>query len=284
MPILVYSPNGKYIAKATLKKAFEDSDTAGKSIVITTPIVVGDILVLTGGRSLNCENNGVLTFSGSGSITGLPYARPEYFGANTTPGVTDMTAAIQNALVSSDIVMLGNTIYKHTGVNSSADNKTIIGESKPTLNASIDGYNGSTLIGGSILISGKYFSIENVIIDTRGVRGANATGADGLRVGGLARIESVILMGDDNVNTGVYGTNHGISLETSGSNKINDIDIIGYYHGIAARTSNNRITKIRSWYCYGDTVILKSINAPNNLAAEHNLVDDIERNGGVSDS
>ena len=37
-------------------------------------------------------------FSGSGTVTGLKLAIPEWFGTNTTPGTTDMTTAVQSAL------------------------------------------------------------------------------------------------------------------------------------------------------------------------------------------
>ena len=55
-------------------------------------------------------------FNGTGAVTGLVQAWPEWFGTNITPGTTDMTAAINSALVASKSVKLLGTTYKVTDV------------------------------------------------------------------------------------------------------------------------------------------------------------------------
>lgn len=57
-------------------------------------------------------------FKGAGAVTGLKESRPEYFGANTTPGTTNMTAAAQSAISSlspGGILRLSNTTYLLSG-------------------------------------------------------------------------------------------------------------------------------------------------------------------------
>ena len=55
-------------------------------------------------------------FNGTGAVTGLVQAWPEWFETNTTPGTTDMTEAIKSALVASKSVKLLGTAYKVTDV------------------------------------------------------------------------------------------------------------------------------------------------------------------------
>lgn len=75
---------------------------------VTTAVVVPpslDIMVIGGGY---------LAVSGGGSVTGLKFARPEYFAQNVVPGTTDMTAALNRALAASGYVT-GTGKYLITG-------------------------------------------------------------------------------------------------------------------------------------------------------------------------
>lgn len=105
--ILVFSPNGAYTTKTTISAALSDADTVGKHIVNTTAgASVSTALTVSGGRTFECKDGGYVTFSGSGSLTGLPYSEPGWFGRNTTPGTTDMTTAVSKACNSSKYVKL----------------------------------------------------------------------------------------------------------------------------------------------------------------------------------
>jgi len=56
-------------------------------------------------------------FSGAGSVTGLKEARPEWFATNTTPGVTDMSAAIEKAIASTTGTVYGTRSTSYGVVN-----------------------------------------------------------------------------------------------------------------------------------------------------------------------
>jgi len=51
-------------------------------------------------------------FSGTGTVTGLDYAYPEWWSINTTPGTTDMYSAISSALASTNVIYLSSTTYR----------------------------------------------------------------------------------------------------------------------------------------------------------------------------
>ena len=83
MAILAFSTNGRYVIKTTLTNALNDADTAGKKIVNTTPsLSVTTALTVTGGRTLECQDGGSFSVSGSGSITGMTYFETKWFGGS----------------------------------------------------------------------------------------------------------------------------------------------------------------------------------------------------------
>lgn len=116
--------------------------TAGKTIVITNRQTVNN-LTIPRDRAIRFENSGQITitksktltinglfqaglsqcFDGRGAVTGLKEARPEWFGANTPPGVNDMSAAIASAFASSNKIRFSDTSYlMKSGVNKTANN------------------------------------------------------------------------------------------------------------------------------------------------------------------
>ena len=131
-----------------LNAAFADADTLGKTIIVTDDQALTDDID-TSGRGLVVEYGGEITttgygitingpfeaglypvFAGSGTVTGLKESRPEWFGENTTPGTTDMSAAVSSALAS--LVSGGElktlpTTYLVTNVSVKA-NTTISGQ------------------------------------------------------------------------------------------------------------------------------------------------------------
>jgi len=118
MAILVFSPNGTHVAKPTLEAARTSADCAGKTVVVTSALTAAQsditaawpadraLEVKKGGSIANTVAftiNGPFTaglyqvFAGSGSVTGLTEAQPEWFGAKGD-GITDDAVAIDNAL------------------------------------------------------------------------------------------------------------------------------------------------------------------------------------------
>ena len=118
-------------AYATLAAADTAATAAGQLLVISTAWTVvpaalySSIQVLPGGK---INNSGPLSINGSfeaglyqvfvgtGAVTGLKQAYPEWFGANSLPGITDMSAAAQAATTAAGDVLFGANSYKISGV------------------------------------------------------------------------------------------------------------------------------------------------------------------------
>ncbi len=67
--ILVFSSNGSYTTKTTFHNAIADADTAGKTIVVTSPVSITTETVPST-RSLKVEQGGIITVSGTLTING----------------------------------------------------------------------------------------------------------------------------------------------------------------------------------------------------------------------
>lgn len=106
MSVLVLTENGKLVKRnISLYQASTALDLADKTIVVNTPqLDIGDVIAWPSNMALEFKEGGYVTFTGAGSLTGLKEARPEYFGVNTIPGTTDMTAAIQKAFNAAKVV------------------------------------------------------------------------------------------------------------------------------------------------------------------------------------
>ena len=112
--ILVRSPSGQITTEATLAAASTDADCSGKTIIVTSPQTVTTAITWPTDRKLTFDNGGYITFSGVGALTGaLSECKPEYFGVNTTPGVTDMLAALNSCV--SALPSTGGKIILATG-------------------------------------------------------------------------------------------------------------------------------------------------------------------------
>lgn len=81
----------------------------------------GAIITVNTGKTLTFNRHpkleGGQAFAGSGDVVGLHESRPEWFATNTTPGTTDMTTAIQKAIVASKNVILSSTTYAVSNLN-----------------------------------------------------------------------------------------------------------------------------------------------------------------------
>lgn len=113
-----------------LQSALVDSDTVGKVIVVTDAQTISASVAVTG-RALAAEYGAMITiasgqtltingpfsagayqvFAGTGVVTGLKEARPEWWGTNITPGTTDMTLAWQAAVDAAPTVYGSNIAY-----------------------------------------------------------------------------------------------------------------------------------------------------------------------------
>lgn len=103
---------------ASLSVAATSNSCRNTNVVVTSPQVVTTAIVWPADRELKFEKGGYVTFTGSGSLTGLKEARPEWFGDNTIPGTTDMSVAFQSALNSAKEV-IADGVYLINGDNNS---------------------------------------------------------------------------------------------------------------------------------------------------------------------
>jgi len=93
-------------------------------------------------------------FSGTGAITGLKEARPEWFTTNTTPGTTNMATALQAAVNAAPVVKLGFGVEyaKNVAITVPA-NRTIEGYGATVTNTA-DNVNGFTVTGSNVTFRG----------------------------------------------------------------------------------------------------------------------------------
>lgn len=132
---LVFSPNGAYVAKASLTAALTDADTANKHIVNTTPnAVISTAITLSGGRTFENKDGGCVTYSGSGALTGLPEASPTDFCAKGD-GTTDDTTAITRAIAASPSVVVkpGNYVVTDSITYRNTKTKSFLGSGRSTI-------------------------------------------------------------------------------------------------------------------------------------------------------
>lgn len=135
-----------------LSSALASPNTINKTVVISKPMPINNktlpadrhIKFVRGGRiepsagkvfdfnGQNPEKGQYRIYGGAGTIIGLNEAAPEAFVENTTPGVTDMTAAIQSAATAGkELNMFGSTRYKISGtVNITTSGQLIRGPNK----------------------------------------------------------------------------------------------------------------------------------------------------------
>lgn len=90
-------------------------------------------------------------FAGTGTVAGLKEARPEWWGNNTTPGTTDMTAILQRAVNASKIVTISSILGVSAPINMQ-NGQTIVIDKNGGIKA-ITGFAGTAVLiadaGGS---------------------------------------------------------------------------------------------------------------------------------------
>jgi|GEM_PF-5871081 len=209
--------------------------SANVTLVVDSPITVNNNTTVNPNTSLKVQKPGLLTiasgkvltingsleapplrqiFAGTGTVVGLKVAYPEWWGENTTPGTTDMTAAI-NAASASVITALQNsdgtllyTGYVQFQVGTYRHNTTLIYTGAPWRGAgvlsTILDYYGSAIGVNALGASGirKGLSIHELTI-----YGGHATGsANGLQLGwnqrSMRALDNVRI--DKYPNAGIY--------------------------------------------------------------------------------
>ena len=216
MAILVFSPNGTHVTKPTLEVARTSADCAGKTVVVTTALTAAQsditaawpadraLEVKKGGSIANTAAftiNGSFTaglykvFTGAGSVTGLREAYPDWFGSNTTPGVTDMSSALQAAILAADTLNIPVGVYMGSLTLSTTAHKTIKGLSRD--GSILRAKDNSTSVI-SLTSSAHYSTISNLTIDNP------AAGNNGTHYGiytnavSTIKIDSVYVSGFNN--------------------------------------------------------------------------------------
>jgi len=218
---------------------------------VTFKIVPGAV-ISHGAFTVNLPNLGVAfyqVFSGTGTVTlsgSVKEVYPEWFGPNVTPGTTDMTAEIQDAVTAAGAiapVYISETTYLISGTITLGTGSTITGGGDP-----------SAIQNSSPNVKMLYAAAKNnILIRNIKLLGAAVTDGDsGIYIDGgdNIRIESVtaggfkywpIVVTDNAANVTItkcvaYGSTaqSGIAV-TTGSNKVivtDNISHSNYYSGI----------------------------------------------------
>lgn len=267
-----------YIVTSNLVNAALDANLAGRNIVVSEPLALDENLAWPTDRTLEIVYGGRVTissgmtlsftadsliagkhhiFSGTGSVTGMKVAYPEWFASNDSPGTTDMTAAIQAACNSltagGKVVSCGDQFISST-----------ITVSYPTLFTSDSAsYNRARFINLTDtaltmfnIVSGHGTRFENITL-----WGAGKTGTSiGVVVGnGTTNIDMVSL---DNAE--IYGFSVGIEYKTQNwriqNNSLITMCGIGVLMTGLPSSADRRNAYIHgSWFHSCDT----GISAPN---------------------
>jgi hypothetical protein len=230
--IFVHSSDGKAVVTTrSLGVLATAADCAGKKIVFTTDQTVTANLIWPADRELVPENkarinHGAYTisflagqtintsrwpmaqvFNGTGAVTGLMEARPEWFKENVTPGTTDMTLALEKAMLAlpsmGGVLDLAATKYLHTTPLTVSKSITIKGKGH-SISASV--YGATTLIkGAGVSGAGITLDADSVGIRDLSYLGVAGNTGDGIVIlGGRSALSdlAVYRMGQDGVRIG----------------------------------------------------------------------------------
>lgn len=146
MAVLVQTALNQYVTKTSLAAAVAATDSANKTIVVTGAETVSASLTIPATRTLRVEKGATITvasgqilalncpidagryaiFAGTGTITGLQKALPDWWTTNATPGTTDMTSAFTAALAASDVVE-GSGTYAISNTVTMGDSQKLAG-------------------------------------------------------------------------------------------------------------------------------------------------------------
>jgi len=155
-----------------------------------TPIN-GAIITVNAGKTLTI--NGPFSaglyqcFAGSGTVTGLKEAYPDWFTTNTTPGTTDMTYAMQCAVNAAPKIRGNGKPYLISSV------VNVTGETFDLRDMDID-LGTSYTTQGYLYITSKFIAVDNVTVE--GHRSGSKVGLEGWTVfttfGGFSSIRPTL--------------------------------------------------------------------------------------------
>jgi hypothetical protein len=160
-----------------------DVSTNVNTQIVTEPacsfnISTGKTLTINGSfeaglyQVFNCTGAGKVVF-GAGSVKEV---YPDWWATNTTPGTTDMTAAITASIATKRNVKFLNTIYGHTGGLATNNQGQIISGASPISVASYAAYNGTILkkLSGTLTgfsMNSQYGTLEDITFDNNDLAG-----------------------------------------------------------------------------------------------------------------
>ena len=181
MAILVFSPNGTYVAKPTLEAARTSADCAGKTVVVTSALTAAQSDITAAwpaDRALEVKKGGSIgnttaftingpfsagsyqAFTGTGAITGLAYAEPQWFYS----GIGTWNTAFQAAVNASSEVYVPPGTYQMSAafINLQSGNH-IYGNSRTSILAATVSITGDGGNNQGQIFDCKY--LDNVHID-----------------------------------------------------------------------------------------------------------------------
>lgn len=161
--ILVFEPNGQYTSKRSLTEAATAADVAGKTVVITSPQLVDSVISWPSDRELRFEKGGYISFSGSGSLTGLKEVRPEWFGAKSDgsdASIAVNNVALQASFNASKTVLLSAGTYKFSANLEIQSDTTLKGVNEYTTKLQFSGK------GASLTCKGGYVQLYDLFLLT----------------------------------------------------------------------------------------------------------------------
>ena len=166
--VTVISPNlGEPVTKMDLATANSSPDCAGTDIWVNTHIVVTTPIVAATDRQIHFGKGGYVTFTGSGALTGLAEARPEWFGSSNT-GLAFLNAV--NSLVIGGTLKLSAASYisPYTNPFTTYLNRgvKISGEKLPDFSSDHTALQNGTIIQGPFYVRSHDVEISNLGFDS----------------------------------------------------------------------------------------------------------------------
>lgn len=184
--VLVQSANGTYSSAFSNLSSAKTAPNV-KTVLVTSPQVLTTVIEWPADRDLKFEKGGYITFTGSGALTGLKEARPEWFGGagdwNGSTG-TDNLVPLQKAVASlgtsGGTITLSNGTYRISN-NWNITKSNVALEIKPSAHLFC---NATTTDGHTVAFVGaEGAQIENVSIYGGGKISNTSAGATENAVG-----------------------------------------------------------------------------------------------------
>ncbi len=245
--VLVLNQDGTYVSKQSISAANTDADAAGKTIIITSPQTLTGDVALAQDREWRFEKGGYINLNGH-TFTGLKVATPDMFGVNTTPGITDMTVAVQAAFdavfLTGGELVIPPSIYRITSMVGVNTTLTIAGQGFPTIRGTKAMAVTNNLAAGKIQ-DGSILLYDNNDGTALGIVNASARN---LFYGGVIRDLAIVKKNSDRPTDGSIG----LSIKGAVDWRLYNVVITGFDIGFKNFESY-------SWDAYGLTCVRNNI-------------------------